>query len=600
MKRQKFYINKPKKFVYEKDEKKNVKLKELKPFSKYYFKFKGTFSIICLLLIITGALSIVVPIFSAKMIALFGENFDSNLVLKYAGIVLGLLIINAILNFILNKLWILMSINSSYAITRDLLKKLNNTTQKSIDNAGSGTFTTRMYGDVQVVGDAPLRLSDYLISSLSALGFVTYLFTLTPYVAIYVILYLATSLGLDFYKINMRTKNRKVIKKIGEKENSFRNENIRGIKDLRGINANQNVSDRLMDITKEKHEYELESNNKMQTINFIRRTIKNILDFSLIAMCVYLVLNDGLELATLMVVYNFRGRITNFSEFMVSVKDYLSDCTLSASRLNEIFDDEKYPVEKFGEISLDNFKGEITFKNVNFSYFDNEVVLDNISFDIKPNTITSFVGLSGSGKNTIISLMNKLYELPVENGQILLDQTNINSLTKDSLRNNVSVISQSPYLFNMTIAENMRLAKPEATDEEIIEVLKSAKIYDFVETLPDKLNSKLGENGIKVSGGQKQRLAIARALLTNSKVLIFDEATSALDNLNQKAIKDVIKDLSKQHTIIMVAHRLSTVVDSDNIIVIKDGKVLEQGTHENLMDNCDYYKSLYIEEDIDK
>jgi len=179
----------------------------------------------------------------------------------------------------------------------------------------------------------------------------------------------------------------------------------------------------------------------------------------------------------------------------------------------------------------------------------------------------------------------------------LLDNTDINKLTQDCLRNSICIVSQSPYIFNMTLKENLLLAKPNATDQEIDNVLKEAELYDFIQTLPNKIDSKLGENGVIFSGGQKQRLAIARALLKNSKVIVLDEATSALDNINQTKIKNVIKKLSSSHTIIMIAHRLSTVVDSDNIIFLKDGQVHMQGTHLELIENCEAYRNLYLNED---
>ena len=182
-------------------------------------------------------------------------------------------------------------------------------------------------------------------------------------------------------------------------------------------------------------------------------------------------------------------------------------------------------------------------------------------------------------------------------GEILLDNVNVNELTQDCLRNSICIVSQSPYIFNMTLKENLLLAKPDASDDEINKVLKDAELYDFIQTLPNKIDSKLGENGVIFSGGQKQRLAIARALLKDSKVIVLDEATSALDNINQTKIKNIIKKLSTNHTIIMIAHRLSTVVDSDNIIFLKDGQVHMQGTHKELIDSCDAYRNLYLNED---
>lgn len=598
MKREKYAIRKRRKFVYEKEEKKQAGIKELAKFGKYYAKFKFPLVVVCILLLMSATISIISPIYAGKMIALFGENFDKQKIIEFALVVLGLSVISNIVHLFINRIWTLISTNSTYFITKDLTYKLNRISQASLDSAGSGTFTTRMYGDVSVVSSAPLQIADFVTSAFSAVGFVTYLFSMNPWIGLYVFVYLFSTIFLEFYRINTRQKNNKVIRKVAEKESSLRNENIRGIKDLRGINASDRVVDKSLEITQEKGEYQLSSSYKMTSIRLFTNLVRRVLDFSLIALCVWLVINKEIEIATFIIVYNFKDRIVGFSNYVVNIKDYFSDCCLSAQRLNEIFDDNKYPREKFGDTDLPEFSGKIEFKNVQFGYNSKEKVLKGVDFKIEPHTITSFVGASGSGKSTIINLITKLYTLKKDSGEILFDGIDINNLTEQGLRGNVCTISQSPYIFNMSVEENLRLAKPKATKKELEEVLERVNILDFVNTLPKKLKSKLGENGIKVSGGQKQRLAIARALLTDAKVLLLDEATSALDNLNQKAIKDVVKELSKTHTIIMVAHRLSTVVDSDNIIVLKDGVIHDQGSHDELMVNCDYYRELYIEEDL--
>lgn len=598
MKKEAYAIRKRRKFVYEKEEKKKAGVKELSKFGKYYLKFKFPLVVVCFLLLLSGAISIISPIYAGKMIALFGDNFDQQKIIIYALVILGLSVIMNIVHLFINRIWTFISTNSTYFITKDLTYKLNRISQASLDSAGSGTFTTRMYGDVSVVSSAPLQIADFVTSAFSAVGFVTYLFTMNIWVGVYVFVYLFSTIFLEFHRINTRQKNNKVIRKVSERESSLRNENIRGIKDLRGINASDRVVDKSLEITQEKGEYQLSSSYRMTTIRLATNLVRRVLDFSLIALCVWLVLNKQIEIATFIIVYNFKDRIVGFSNYVVNIKDYFSDCCLSAQRLNEIFDDKKYPREKFGDVDIESFSGTIEFKNVRFGYTAKEEILKGVDLKINPNTITSIVGESGSGKSTIINLITKLYTLKKDSGEILFDGIDINSLTEQSLRGNICTISQNPYIFNMSVEENLKLAKPNATKKELEEVLERVNILDFVNTLPKKLKSKLGENGIKVSGGQKQRLAIARALLTDAKVLLLDEATSALDNLNQKAIKDVVKELSKTHTVIMVAHRLSTVVDSDNIIVIKDGKVYAQGTHDELMGGCEYYKNLYIEEDL--
>ena len=189
---------------------------------------------------------------------------------------------------------------------------------------------------------------------------------------------------------------------------------------------------------------------------------------------------------------------------------------------------------------------------------------------------------------------------PIEekrNSGIFIDGNNINDLTKESLRSNITVVPQNPYIFNLTIKENLQIVKKEATMEEIVDVCKKAQIYDFIISKEKGFDSIVGENGIVLSGGQKQRLAIARALLKNSKIILLDEATSSLDNESQAKIKKVIKTLSKTHTILVVAHRLSTVVDCDKILYLENNKIVNEGTHEYLMKNVEGYRQLYMEEE---
>ncbi len=194
-----------------------------------------------------------------------------------------------------------------------------------------------------------------------------------------------------------------------------------------------------------------------------------------------------------------------------------------------------------------------------------------------------------------MKLLSKNYS--VNSGEILIDNYNINDLSEETIKNNISIVSQSPYIFNLSIKENIKLANSSATDDEIIEVCKKAQIHDVITSMKDGYDTLVGENGVILSGGQRQRIAIARALIKKSKIILLDEATSSLDNHNQAKIKNVIKDLSKDHTVVIVAHRLSTIVDSDNIFVLDKHKISASGTHNELMKNCVEYRNLYeIEE----
>lgn len=217
-----------------------------------------------------------------------------------------------------------------------------------------------------------------------------------------------------------------------------------------------------------------------------------------------------------------------------------------------------------------------------------------MSFEIKPNQKIAFVGKSGAGKTTIFNLITKLYS--VNKGKILIDNYNINDLDCNSLRNNISMITQNPYIFNFSIKDNLLLVKKTATIKEIRSACKIACIDDFIMSLPNKYNTIIGENGVILSGGQKQRLAIARALLMQTEIILFDEATSSLDNETQFEIQKAIDNLKGKYTILIIAHRLSTIIDCDTILVVDKGKIISSGSHDYLLENCELYKHLYQEE----
>ncbi|MBR4124183.1 MAG: ABC transporter ATP-binding protein, partial [Clostridia bacterium] len=296
-----------------------------------------------------------------------------------------------------------------------------------------------------------------------------------------------------------------------------------------------------------------------------------------------------ITLAGLLIIYMYYGKIEMLVSYLTNVKELTADGEVSATRIFEIV--EGYEKETFGNKELENFSGNIKLENVEFGYNDETTVLDNLNMEFENGKMTAIVGKSGAGKSTILSLIAKLYD--IKSGDILFDGVSISELTKNSIRGNVCEVSQSPYIFNASIRENLLFAKPEATEEELIAVLKQAEIYDDVLQMPNGIDTQIGERGVKISGGQRQRIAIARLLLKDAKVIVFDEATSALDNNNQKEIVKLLNSLKHDKTIIIVAHRLSTIVGSDKIYMLSEGKVLAEGKHDWLMKNCAEYKQLY-------
>lgn len=282
---------------------------------------------------------------------------------------------------------------------------------------------------------------------------------------------------------------------------------------------------------------------------------------------------------------NLGNRLARFSTEYQKLK-------VSVERIYEIVNNKLYQDVTYGNVHNLSLKGSIQFQNISFHYHDNkEYILKSFQLKVLENTSVAIIGKSGQGKSTIFNLLLRYFE-PTE-GNILLDGIEIEKYNEESLRKNISIIRQEPFLFNKTIFENFKMVNPKITLQEVRKYCKIALLDDYIMTLPKKYNIKIGEGGVNLLGGQKQRLSIARALSRNSKIILFDEATSALDNESQACIIKVIKEISKNHTIITIAHRLSTIMDADTIHIMDEGHIIASGTHKELLEKNKLYQDLY-------
>ena len=305
----------------------------------------------------------------------------------------------------------------------------------------------------------------------------------------------------------------------------------------------------------------------------------------------WFVIQGRLDYADLMMFTTYMNMIYAPLFFFSEMSEMTADCSNSLQRLFEIMDSQPEVCEAENPVRCDMFQGDVRFDNVSFSYIKNHKVIDNVSFSVEAGRTLGIVGHTGAGKSTLANLLIRLYD--PESGTVTIDGTDIKKLAFADLYRNIAIVSQETYLFMGTILENIRYARSDASYDEVIAAARAAGAHDFIVKLPDAYDTKIGFGYKDVSGGERQRLSIARAILRNPKILILDEATAAMDTETERKIQSALTELVKGKTTIMIAHRLSTLRDADSLIVIENGKVAESGTHDELMARDGVYHKLY-------
>lgn len=320
-------------------------------------------------------------------------------------------------------------------------------------------------------------------------------------------------------------------------------------------------------------------------------TITDLAPLIVIAFAGYQVINENLSIGTMVAFVGYIDRLYNPLRRLVNSSTTLTQSVASMDRMFEFIDEQYDIVDSPNAKDALEIKGAVQFNNVSFAYEEDEYILHDINLDVEQGKSVAFVGMSGGGKSTIISLIPRFYD--VSSGEILIDGVNVKDYQTKNLRDQIGIVLQDTVLFSDTIRNNILLGKPGATDEDVVAAAKAANAHDFIMKLPNGYDTKVGERGMKLSGGQKQRVSIARVFLKNPPILIFDEATSALDLESEHYIQETLEKLAKKRTTFIVAHRLSTITHVDEIVLVQDGKVVEQGSHGELMKKKGYYYDLF-------
>ena len=454
-----------------------------------------------------------------------------------------------------------------------------------------GDIVARISSDVQELDNSFLSIFELIVKDpLMVLFTLISMFLISPKLSLFVIIFIPIcGFVISVVGKSLRRKSLKVQKEQGQFI-SLVDETLSGMKILKIFNAEKKFFKKFTDSTSRFYKF---SNSVLNRKN-LASPLSEFLGISSIAGVLWfggiMVLKENTLDASAFIVYlglayNILTPAKSLSRATYKVKK----ASAAAERIFHIIDNETMVVEDKNAQNIESFSSGIEINNITFSYED-EIVVDGLNLKIPKGKSFALVGQSGSGKSTLANLICRFYD--VNSGSINVDGINIKNLKKDALRNLIGLVTQDSILFNDSIKNNLLIAKPEATNEEIIECLKVANAWEFVSKMPEQIDSNIGDSGNKLSGGQKQRLSIARAVLKNPPILVLDEATSALDSESEKLVQNALENLMKNKTSLVIAHRLSTIQKADKIIVLEKGKIIESGVHKELMKNDGIYSNL--------
>ena len=565
----------------------------LKRFISYYKPHKKMLALDMLAALLISVIGMVYPIVTNKMLNEYIPNKMYSTIIIAGVIVLALYVIRMLLRYFVQYYGHVIGVKMQSQMRQDLFGHLQKLPFKFYDNNETGRIMTRIGSDLfEVCELAHHGPENLLISSVMIVLSFLYLFTIDW---ILTLIIFACVPILFFVTMHYR----KAMKRAFDdrrKSNATINASVES--SVTGIRVTKAYTNSAREVEKFKKGDEEFVNASKSAYNAMAK-FHSSTTFITDIFNVFILIAGGLFL--------YSGRITfgDYSTFIVSVNLFINPVNTLIGfmeqfqngvsgfrRFVEIMEEEPETDAPDAE-ELTDVKGAIEFKNVTYSYEDCHEVLHNINLKLEKGRKLALVGPSGGGKTTLCHLLPNFYKLGEKNGSILIDGKDLSKLTLSSVRKNIGIVQQDVFLFVGTIKENILYGRPNATDEEIYEAARRANIHDYIMTLDKGYDTEIGERGVKLSGGQKQRLSIARVFLKDPAILILDEATSALDNTTEVLIQEALDELCRGRTTLVVAHRLSTIRNADEIAVVLDGKIAERGTHDELIAKDGTYKKLY-------
>ena len=564
-----------------------------KRFISYYKPHKKMLLLDMLASLFIAVIGMIYPVVTREMLENYIPNRMYTTIIIAGAIVLTLYIIRMLLRYFVQYYGHMIGVKMQSQMRVDLFNHLQKLPFSFYDNNETGRIMTRITSDLfEVCELAHHGPENLLISSAMIILSFSYLFTIDPILTLIIFTCMPIMIAVSVHYRKSMEKAFDDRRKSNATINASVESSVTGI---RVTKAYTNSAREIEKFRKGDEEFVDASRSAYKAMAKFHSSTSFITDI----FNVFILIAGGLFL------YNGRITFPEYSAFVVSVSLFITPVNTLIGFMEQ-FQNGVSGFRRFVEImdetpecdaedaqELENVKGAIEFKNVTYSYDKTKEVLHNIDLKIKQGEKLALVGPSGGGKTTLCHLLPNFYKLTEESGAIYIDGKDIRSLTLESVRKNIGIVQQDVFLFIGTIRENILYGKPDATEEEMIAAAKRANIHDYIMTLENGYDTEIGERGVKLSGGQKQRISIARVFLKDPAILILDEATSALDNTTEVLIQQALDELCKGRTTLVVAHRLSTIRNADEIAVVMNGKITERGTHQELIAANGTYKSLY-------
>ena len=565
----------------------------IKRFLSYYKPHMGLFTLDMLCAVAVALCNLYYPTLARKIIDEYSLGESYTPIIVGAALLLTVYVIKAIGTYIMGYYGHVVGVRMQKDMRRDLFDKYQRLPFSYFDDHKTGDLLSRLTGDLQNVSELAHHGPENLF--LAVLMFVgafiilfninatltLIMFAIIPFIILFTIL---TRRSMFEAMKNSRKEMANV--------NSTLENSITGIRETKAYVAHHHEKCKFAVTNNLFAKYRSQSMRWIGIYSSVMEFLTDVLYLVIIFIGGVFMINGDIDAADFTAFLLYINMFINPIHRFVTLFEQLQEGMSGFSRFYEIMTTPDEVDE--GTVVIDDIKGDVAFENVTFSYSQEDgdkAVISDLTLDLKAGNTVALVGPSGGGKSTVCNLIPRFYN--VQSGRITIDGVSVMDITLDSLRRNIGMVSQNVFLFDGTVRENIAYGRPDATDEEIIAAAKCANIHDFVMTLDNGYDTEVGERGIKLSGGQRQRISIARVFLKNPKLLILDEATSALDNVTEMQIQESLEELSRGRTVIVVAHRLSTVKNADEIVVIDKTGIVERGSHEELLALDGEYKKLY-------